>query len=91
LHTVLPALRGDYRAVESYRYRPGPPLNCPITVLMADDDPLVHRDEPRPGRKHTTAPFRLRIFSGGHFYLTAHIRAVTQQIAKHIEIATAPR
>ncbi|NED01273.1 thioesterase, partial [Streptomyces sp. SID6648] len=28
---ALPALRADYRAAETYRYAPGPPLTCPIT------------------------------------------------------------
>ncbi|WP_431040590.1 thioesterase II family protein [Streptomyces sp. P1-3] len=91
LRLVLPAMRGDYRAVETYRYRPGPPLNCPVTVLTADDDPLVELGEARAWARHTVAPFRLRVFTGGHFFITAHAETVVQEIAAHIDAAAARR
>ncbi|MBO0820999.1 MAG: thioesterase, partial [Nocardiopsaceae bacterium] len=31
LRMVLPSFRSDYRAAETYRYRPGPALDCPVT------------------------------------------------------------
>ncbi len=36
---ILPALHNDYRAVERYRHRPGPPGQVPITALIGEDDP----------------------------------------------------
>lgn len=91
LRMVLPAMRSDYRAVETYRYLPGPPLNCPVTVLTADDDPLVDLGEARAWAQHTVAPFRLRSFMGGHFFISAHAESVIQEIAGHIDAATARR
>ena len=38
---ILPALRSDYKAAETYRYRPGPPLRCPVLALTGDADPQV--------------------------------------------------
>jgi pyochelin biosynthetic protein PchC len=70
LAMILPALRNDYRAVERYRYRPGPPADFPITALIGDSDPRVTREEAHAWSGLTTAPFTLRAVPGGHFYLS---------------------
>ncbi|MFF9687119.1 thioesterase II family protein [Streptomyces sp. NPDC014623] len=89
LTMVLPAMRGDYRAVESYRHRPGPPLNCPVLTLAGDSDPLVEVAEARAWAQHTVAPFRLRVFPGGHFFLSAHTESIVREITDHLGV-TAP-
>ncbi|WP_037824320.1 thioesterase II family protein [Streptomyces sp. NRRL B-1347] len=89
LAMVLPAMRGDYRAIETYRYRPGPPLNCPVLALTGDSDPLVDAAEARAWAQHTVAPFRLRVFPGGHFFLGDHTESVVREITDHLG-ATAP-
>lgn len=69
MRLVLPAVRADYRAIETYVYEPGPPLTCPITAVIGDSDPRVTRDEAAAWRQQTTGDFRLHVFPGGHFYL----------------------
>lgn len=85
LRMVLPAIRNDYRATETYRYRPGPPLSCPITVLTGDADPKTSLEEAEAWRDHTTGPFDLRVYPGGHFYLADHqsevLDAITDRLA----------
>lgn len=66
---LLPAIRSDYKAIETYRYTPGPPLNCPITALLGDSDPTVTVDEAAVWAEHCTGRFILHSFPGGHFYL----------------------
>ncbi|WP_077799500.1 thioesterase II family protein [Streptomyces sp. JHA26] len=66
---ILPALRADYTAVEQYVYRPGPELSCPLYVYTGDADPQVREDEAKGWAEHTCADFRIRTFTGGHFYL----------------------
>jgi surfactin synthase thioesterase subunit len=66
---ILPALRADYTAVERYAYRPGPALSRPLHVYTGDTDPQVGEEEARAWAEHTRAGFRVRTFSGGHFYL----------------------
>ncbi|MGN9758841.1 thioesterase II family protein [Streptomyces sp. SD31] len=73
---VLPAIRGDYRAAETYRYRPGPPLTCPVTALTGDADPKTTVQEAADWQERTTGPFQLRVFPGGHFFLAEHSTAV---------------
>lgn len=47
LQMILPAIRSDYRAAETYRYVPGPKLDCPVVALVGDGDPRVSIDEAR--------------------------------------------
>jgi pyochelin biosynthesis protein PchC len=78
---ILPAVRTDHRAIETYVYEPGPPLTCAITAFIGDEDPRVTVDEARAWAEHTTAGFELRTFHGGHFYLTAQPEETITQIA----------
>jgi surfactin synthase thioesterase subunit len=66
---MLPALRGDYKAIETYVWRPGPPLGCPIWALLGEDDPLATESEAAAWRSQTSAAFELHVLPGRHFYL----------------------
>jgi pyochelin biosynthetic protein PchC len=76
LSMVLPAIRGDYHAVETYRYPGGAPLSCPITVLTGDADPRVSLDEAEAWKEHTSDGYDLRVLSGGHFFLVHHQKQI---------------
>jgi surfactin synthase thioesterase subunit len=69
LEMILPALRSDYRAAETYRHAPDRKLDCPITVFTGDSDPRVSIDEARAWEEHTTGPTDLHVLPGGHFFL----------------------
>ncbi|MEU1213306.1 thioesterase II family protein [Streptomyces sp. NPDC005791] len=69
LEALLPAIRSDYRLIETYRPLPGGPLGIPVTVLYAEDDPEVTADEAAAWAGVTTGPHALEAFTGGHFYL----------------------
>jgi len=69
---MLPALRGDHKAIETYEWQAGPEPSCPIVALVGDADPLTTRAEAAAWRAHTTGDFSLRSYAGGHFYLAAH-------------------
>ncbi|MFC9279474.1 thioesterase II family protein [Streptomyces collinus] len=81
---ILPALRSDYKAAETYRYRPGPPLRCPVVALTGDADPQVTEAEAEAWREHTSGPFELRVFPGGHFYLNQHAGDVVALIRERL-------
>lgn len=85
LEMILPAIRSDHRAIETHRHEPGRMLDCPITVLTGDRDPLVTVEEARAWSQHTTGPTELRVLPGGHFYLLEHsatvLRLIRQQLA----------
>ncbi|MEU5793411.1 alpha/beta fold hydrolase [Streptomyces sp. NPDC047813] len=75
---ILPALRSDYTAVETYRATPSTVIDTPITALTGDSDPRVTPEEAHAWRGHTTGPFDLRIFPGGHFYLAEQISELSE-------------
>jgi surfactin synthase thioesterase subunit len=81
---ILPPLRGDYTAIETYRPRTGPRLDCPVVALIGDQDPVVDRDEARAWGEHTSRSFTLRVFPGGHFYLKEHQQAVVDLVSRQL-------
>ncbi|MEU1519187.1 thioesterase II family protein [Streptomyces sp. NPDC005811] len=89
IRMILPALRGDYRAVETYRSAPGATVECPVTALVGDSDPKTSVDEAQDWEKHTTADFDLRIMPGGHFYLNSRAADVLKALDDHFTARTA--
>ncbi|MGW4023551.1 thioesterase II family protein [Streptomyces sp. NPDC005009] len=82
LDMVLPALRADYRALDTYHWQGGKPLATPITALVGDHDPMVTVQAARTWREHTSGDFAFKVFPGGHFYLVDHIDQVSAAITE---------
>jgi pyochelin biosynthetic protein PchC len=78
---VLPAIRNDYKAAETYRYTPGPRLSCPVYALTGDGDPKATVDEVKSWGEHTTADFELSVYPGGHFFVNDHVPAILELIS----------
>jgi pyochelin biosynthesis protein PchC len=83
LAMVMPAIRGDYTAAETYTHRPGPKLSCPIYALTGDQDPKVTVEEADAWREHTDAEFELSVFPGGHFYLNDVVPDILAKLRAH--------
>ncbi|MFH8342803.1 thioesterase II family protein [Streptomyces sp. AM6-12] len=81
LRLALPIVRNDYKAAETYRYRAGRPLSCPVHALIGREDAVLGEDDARAWGDHTTGPFALHAFDGGHFYLVDHEEDVVDTIA----------
>ncbi|MFD6420844.1 thioesterase II family protein [Streptomyces sp. NPDC060198] len=79
---VLPAVRGDYRAVERYHCPPGTVLHSPLTVLTGSEDPLTTAEEADAWRRHTTSTCTVHTFPGGHFFLEPESRAVLATVSR---------
>ncbi|MCD0451594.1 alpha/beta fold hydrolase [Actinocorallia sp. API 0066] len=77
---VLPALRGDYRALHSYTPEPGARVDCPVTVLTGDRDPLVPVRDALGWRDSTTGAFDFTVLQGDHFYLTPRLTDVADAV-----------
>ncbi|HEX6526870.1 MAG TPA: alpha/beta fold hydrolase [Streptosporangiaceae bacterium] len=78
--SVLPVIRNDYKAVETYNWEPGMRLDCPVTALIGDSDPQTTADDAAEWAQHSDGSFDLRIFPGGHFYLDSRLDDVTDTI-----------
>ncbi|RSM90403.1 thioesterase [Kibdelosporangium aridum] len=91
LAMVLPSIRGDYKAAETYRWTPGPKLSTPVFAFVGDADPKVSLDEARAWAEHTAGEFQFREFPGDHFYIDANAQDVIAAIRDHIEASQAVR
>lgn len=87
LRMALPAIRGDYRAIETYRCQEGRRVRCAITVLTGDADPRTSLEEASAWQEHTDGAFRLQAFPGGHFFLADHQSAVNAEVRKELDAA----
>jgi surfactin synthase thioesterase subunit len=87
---MLPAIRSDYRAVETYTCPPDATVRAPIVALIGNDDPRVGVDEAREWARHTTGGFALHTFPGGHFYLQPRLTDVRDVLTAELRAWTSP-
>jgi surfactin synthase thioesterase subunit len=66
LELVLPYVRSDSRMYHAYDFRLEPPLHCPVTAVVGEDDADA---DLRPWGKLTGGAFRQLVVRGDHFYL----------------------
>jgi surfactin synthase thioesterase subunit len=78
---ILPALRADYTANETFICPAERPVNSPIMALVGDDDPVTLVADAAEWHRHTTAHFAMRVFRGGHFFLTDRQDEVVHVVA----------
>lgn len=69
LDCLLPAIRADFEVMETYCYRPAPPLDVPITVIGGTQDPDVSPEELAAWGVESTVGYSLRMLAGDHFFL----------------------
>ncbi|MEU3188840.1 alpha/beta fold hydrolase [Streptomyces sp. NPDC006923] len=84
LRMVMPAIRSDYTAIETYRAELSAIVRAPITVLTGDDDPKTSPEEAEAWRGHTSDAFDIHTFPGGHFYLAAHQEKIIKIVSEGI-------
>jgi surfactin synthase thioesterase subunit len=81
---VLPILRADFQACDTYACAAEPPLEIPFYLYGGDDDSEVRGAELEQWRQHTSAPFRLQMFAGSHFFVHAQRDALVADIARQL-------
>jgi surfactin synthase thioesterase subunit len=84
LALLLPALRADVKALETYAPSTTRQVQCPVRVYGGAGD-----RNPRPSQlggwqRVAARDISVRVFEGDHFYLTAAREALTADIAQHV-------
>lgn len=69
LELMLPLLRADFSVVETYQYRPGQDLGCPVTAFGGESDEEVSVEDIKAWGEQTSGRFDVRIMPGDHFFL----------------------
>ena len=82
---MLPILRADFEAAETYVYRSSRPVRCPISALGGLEDDFVSAERLKAWGSHTIGGFALHMFPGGHFYLNAHRRLLIEIIVRTLQ------
>ncbi len=82
---ALPVLRADLAVCENYRFTPGEPLSCPISVFAGTSDPSTSPPELMRWGFHTRGDCNVRVLPGGHFFLDTSraqlLRALGQDLS----------
>jgi medium-chain acyl-[acyl-carrier-protein] hydrolase len=81
LALLLPCLRADIAALESYVPTARPQLNCPLTVLGGNEDTRAPVGGLHAWQEQTSGSVRVRTFPGDHFYLNARRAEVLAEVA----------
>ncbi|MEJ1201796.1 MULTISPECIES: alpha/beta fold hydrolase [unclassified Streptomyces] len=85
---LLPALRADYRLIETYRPGTPAPVRAPVRAYIGDRDPGSGHDRESVAawaELTTAGDFTLRSFPGDHFYLDPCEAELTADIARQLE------
>jgi medium-chain acyl-[acyl-carrier-protein] hydrolase len=75
LDLFLPILRADITLIETYQFRPRPPLKVPILALAGSDDKTVTGPSMAAWQRHTAYQMQFNQLPGGHFYLWGESQA----------------
>lgn len=81
---MLPVIKADFFVADTYVYRPGPPLDCPIVAFGSNDDPEVRADEILDWARHTTAGFTFHRMPGDHFFVHTHNALLLRELAAEL-------
>jgi medium-chain acyl-[acyl-carrier-protein] hydrolase len=84
MELLLPALRADITALETYVYQAEAPLDCPICAFGGNLDATAKEDSLRPWQLHTSRSFELKILQGDHFFFRNNQQSILQSISAQI-------
>lgn len=91
LELLLPVVRADIRAVETYWPSSGTAtrVRCPVNVYGGDADTHPLPAQLPDWQRAAVDPVRVRVFPGDHFYLNTQREALTADIAAQWQDAAA--
>ncbi|MFR0356206.1 thioesterase II family protein [Streptomyces sediminimaris] len=95
LERRLPVLRADLTVCEEYRWRPRPPLGCPMTAFSATRDPIAPRPAVEAWRTYTRGSLLHHHLEGDHFFLNGPsrlslLRGIRSELARLTDEPAAP-
>lgn len=81
---LLPVLRADLSVCRRYKYRHEAPLDCPVSVLGAEDDAIVDPLCLEAWATQSSRPTTIKLFRGGHFFLQHHQNDVLDWVSQRL-------
>jgi medium-chain acyl-[acyl-carrier-protein] hydrolase len=90
LEFLMPSIRADFAVVDSYVYRPGPQLDCPIHVLAGADDPHTTAAALDGWRLRTSGTTTYDVLPGDHFFVHQSEDAVLRHVRRLLDVRADP-
>lgn len=84
MRMLLPIMRSDLEAIETYHYRSEEPLALPFFVYGGHDDPQLAPSNVAGWASLTSGHFEQRLFPGGHFYLQDERDTLVEALVKDV-------
>jgi medium-chain acyl-[acyl-carrier-protein] hydrolase len=85
LQLLMPMIRADFKALESYHYDPNvPPVRCPIMAFGGLADGRVSPEQLEGWAVQTRSYFKSQYFPEDHFFIKPYRRAIIESIATEI-------
>jgi medium-chain acyl-[acyl-carrier-protein] hydrolase len=78
---LMPALRADIEALETFVHTGHAKLGCPISVYGGESDPTVSLADLQAWTEEVSAPCDIRLFAGGHFYINTQAKALLADVS----------
>ncbi len=86
LALVLPSLRKDFEAYDTYVHTPELPLPCPITAFGGTLDTFVTADDIKQWSIHTKLIFASQMFDGDHFFINERFTEIAATVSKALAL-----
>lgn len=85
LQLLMPMIRADFEAIESYHYDPNvPPVRCPIMAFGGLADGRVSPEQLEGWAAHSRSYFKSQYFPGDHFFINPYRRAIIESLSMEI-------
>lgn len=79
LDLMVPILRADFRAIETYDYTTVPQLHVPVLVLGGTTD-SIREDQLKAWKSVTSDKCQVKMVEGGHFFILQNVSEVVSLI-----------
>lgn len=87
MKALLPIIRADFEAAETYEYKPGPALNTSIIAFGGIRDEHVTLHHLLGWREHAKLNFSAKVVNGDHFFLNHSGRSICRILTAQINHA----
>lgn len=84
MQLFLPILKADFSIIETYKYIPDLPLNCPISAFGGLQDEMVSPEDISAWRDQTSKEFILQMIEGEHFFINHKKQELLNAISKQL-------
>jgi surfactin synthase thioesterase subunit len=78
-----PILRADFQAIESFSFKPVPPLPISLTIITGTEE-AISLEDIYLWKQETEKTASFRQLKGGHFFIYEHVKAIISIIRESV-------